>query len=134
MKNIFKYSAAVALMVLGFASCEEMPDYQTTIDAAPDFIYVNPQGGDIFSAVVVHRPEGSAGSYTAEFQVKYNTTKHEEVTASVVYAPDLVAEYNLKNGIVDDIVGGKERDKGYYVDSAFQSRRTRDKEKYRLDF
>jgi hypothetical protein len=98
MKNIFKYSAAVALMVLGFASCEEMPDYQTTIDAAPDFIYVNPQGGDIFSAVVVHRPEGSAGSYTAEFQVKYNTTKHEEVTASVVYAPDLVAEYNLKNG------------------------------------
>ena len=46
----------------------------------------------------------------------------------------LYKEYNLKNGIVDDIVGGKERDKGYYVDSAFQSRRTRDKEKYRLDF
>lgn len=98
MKNIFKYSAAIALMAVGLASCEEMPDYQTTIDAAPDFIYVNPQGGDIFSTVVVHRPEGSEGSYTAEFQVKYNTTRHEEVTASVVYAPDLVAEYNLKNG------------------------------------
>lgn len=98
MKNIFKYSAAIALMAVGLASCEEMPDYQTTIDAAPDFIYVNPQGGDIFSTVVVHRPEGSEGSYTAEFQVKYNTTRHEEVTAAVVYAPDLVAEYNLKNG------------------------------------
>ena len=46
----------------------------------------------------------------------------------------LYKEYNLKNGIVDDIVGGKERDKGYYVDSAFQSRRTRDKEEYKLDF
>ena len=46
----------------------------------------------------------------------------------------LFKEYNLKNGIVDDIVGGKERDKGYYIDSTFQSRRTRDKEKYQLDF
>lgn len=98
MKSIFKYSAVIALMVFGLASCEELPDYQTTIDAAPDFIYVNPQGGDIFSAVVVHRPEGSTGSYTAEFQVKYNSTRHEEVAAAVVYAPDLVAEYNLKNG------------------------------------
>ena len=98
MKNIFKYSVAIALMAVGLASCEEMPDYQTTIDAAPDFIYVNPQGGDIFSTVVVHRPDGSEGSYTAEFQVKYNTAKHEEVTAAVVYAPELVEEYNLKNG------------------------------------
>ena len=46
----------------------------------------------------------------------------------------LYKEYNMKNGIVDDIVGGKERDKGYYIDSTFRSRRTRDKEKYRLDF
>lgn len=46
----------------------------------------------------------------------------------------LFKEYNIKNGIVDDIVGGKERDKGYYIDSTFQSRRTRDKEKYRLDY
>lgn len=98
MKRILKYSAALALIALGFSSCEELPDYQTTIDSAPDYVYVNPQGGDTFSTVVVHRPEGSEGSYTAEFNVKYNTTKHGAVTASVVYAPEKVAEYNQKNG------------------------------------
>lgn len=98
MKRILKYSAALALIALGFSSCEELPDYQTTIDSAPDYVYVSPQGGDTFSTLVVHRPEGSEGSYTAEFNVKYNTTKHGAVTASVVYAPEKVAEYNQKNG------------------------------------
>lgn len=98
MKRILKYSATLALIALGFSSCEELPDYQTTIDSAPDYVYVSPQGGDTFSTVVVHRPEGSEGSYTAEFNVKYNTTKHGAVTASVVYAPEKVAEYNQKNG------------------------------------
>ena len=98
MKRILKYSATLALIALGFSSCEELPDYQTTIDSAPDYVYVSPQGGDTFSTLVVHRPEGSEGSYTAEFNVKYNTTKHGAVTASVVYAPEKVAEYNQKNG------------------------------------
>ena len=73
--------------------------------------------------------------------IEPNGIKELSFIVNVVPDPDytrdyeqLYKEYNLKNGIVDDIVGGKERDKGYYVDSAFQSRRTRDKEKYRLDF
>lgn len=45
----------------------------------------------------------------------------------------LYKEYNMRNGIVEDFVGGKERDKGYYVDSTFESRRTRDKETYGRD-
>lgn len=98
MKNIFKYGAAIALMVAGLASCEELPDYQTTIDSAQDYIYVNPQGGDTFSTLVVHRPGGSTGSYTAEFQVKYNSTEHQDATVTVAYDPELVAEYNSKNG------------------------------------
>ena len=59
MKKILKYSAAFAMVALGFASCEQIPDYQTTIDAAQDFVYVNPQGGDTFSTLVIHRPDGS---------------------------------------------------------------------------
>ncbi len=98
MKNIFKYSAAAALIVLGFASCEELPDYQTTIDAAPDLVYANPKDGDTFSTKVVHRPIGSEGSFLKEFQVSCNTTDHGDVTVAVVYDPDLVAEYNAKNG------------------------------------
>ena len=45
----------------------------------------------------------------------------------------LYKEYNMRNGILEDFVGGKERDKGYYVDSTFESRRTRDKETYGRD-
>ena len=98
MKNILKYSAALAMIALGFASCEQLPDYQTTIDAAQDFIYVNPQGGDTFSTLVVHKPDGSTGSYTAEFQVNLNSTSHNGATVTVAYAPELVSEYNTKNG------------------------------------
>ena len=98
MKKILKYSAALAMIALGFASCEQLPDYQTTIDAAQDLIYVNPQGGDTFSTLVVHRPDGSTGSCTAEFQVNLNSTSHNGATVTVVYAPELVSEYNSKKG------------------------------------
>ena len=98
MKKILKYSAALAMIALGFASCEQLPDYQTTIDAAQDLIYVNPQGGDTFSTLVVHRPDGSTGSCTAEFQVNLNSTSHNGATVTVAYAPELVSEYNSKHG------------------------------------
>lgn len=98
MKEILKYSAAAAMLVLAMASCEEMPDYQTTIDAAPDLSYVSPNGGDTFSTLVVHRPTGSEGSFKKEFQINCNSSKHPEATVKVVYKPELVEEYNQKNG------------------------------------
>lgn len=98
MKEILKYGFAAVLIALGFASCEELPDYQTTIDAAPELVYVNPKGGDTFSTLVVHRPIGSTGSFLKEFQVSANTTNHGDATVTVAYAPDLVAEYNQANG------------------------------------
>lgn len=98
MKKILKYSAAFAMVALGFASCEQIPDYQTTIDAAQDFVYVNPQGGDTFSTLVIHRPDGSEGSFTADFQVKLNSTDHDGATVTVTYAPELVEEYNNRQG------------------------------------
>lgn len=98
MKEILKYGFAAVLVALGCASCEELPDYQTTIDAAPELVYVNPRGGDTFSTLIVHRPIGSTGSFLKEFQVSANTTEHGDATVNVVYAPDLVAEYNHKEG------------------------------------
>lgn len=98
MKEILKYGFAAVMVALGFASCEELPDYQTTIDAAPELVYVDPKGGDTFSTLVVHRPVGSTGSFLKEFQVNVNTTEHSDAAVTVAYAPDLVAEYNQTNG------------------------------------
>lgn len=98
MKNILKYTIAAAAMTIALASCEEMPDYQTTIDAAPKLAYVNPKGGDTFSTLVVHRPTGSTGSFSTEFQVSCNTTDHPDVTVHIEYDAGLVTEYNSTNG------------------------------------
>ena len=98
MKNILKYSAAAAMSVLALASCEEMENYQTTIDAAPKLTYVNLKGGDTFSTRITHRPIGSQGSFHTEFQPNCNTTSHGDVTVTVELDPGLVAEYNQKHG------------------------------------
>lgn len=98
MKNIGKYITAAAAMVIAFASCEEMEDYQKTIDAAPQLAYVHPKSGDTFETLVVHRPIGSTGEYTNEFQVSANNTNHPDVNVHIVLAPELVAGYNEKHG------------------------------------
>lgn len=98
MKNILKYTIAAASLVIPFVACEELPDYQTTIDAAPKLAYVNPKGGDTFETLIVHRPIGSTGSFSTEFQVNCNTTDHSAVTASIEYDADLIASYNEKHG------------------------------------
>ena len=98
MKNILKYTTAAAAMIISLASCEEMLDYQTTIDAAPKLAYVNPQGGDTFETLVVHRPTGSTGSFQTEFQVSCNTTAHPETRVSVEYDASLVSSYNESHG------------------------------------
>ena len=86
------------MMALALVSCEEMEDYQQTIDAAPALAYVNPKAGDTFSTLIVHRPTGSTGSFHTEFQPNCNTTNHEAVTVNVEYDADLVDSYNEKNG------------------------------------
>lgn len=98
MKNILKYTAASAAMILSLSACEELPDYQTTIDAAPKLAYVNPQAGDTFESLVVHRPVGSTGDLYAEFQVHANTTSHPEIGVEIAYDADLVAGYNESHG------------------------------------
>ena len=60
------------MSVLALASCEEMENYQTTIDAAPKLTYVNLKGGDTFSTRITHRPIGSQGSFHTEFQPNCN--------------------------------------------------------------
>ena len=86
------------MMALALVSCEEMEDYQKTIDAAPALAYVYPKDGDTFSTLIVHRPTGSTGSFHTEFQPSCNTTNHEAVTVNVEYDADLVDSYNEKNG------------------------------------
>ncbi len=98
MKNILKYTVAAASLAIPFAACEELPDYQTTIDAAPKLAYVNPKGGDTFEALIVHRPIGSTGSFSTEFQVSCNTTDHSAASVYVEYDKDLVAGYNEEHG------------------------------------
>lgn len=98
MKNILKYSAVAAMSVLALASCEEMENYQTTIDAAPKLAYVNLKGGDTFSTRITHRPVGSNGSFHTEFQPNCNTTDHGDVYVTIELDADLVAEYNQKHG------------------------------------
>ena len=86
------------MMALALISCEEMENYQKTIDAAPTLAYVYPKDGETFSTLVVHRPTGSTGSFHTEFQPNCNTTNHEAVTVDVVYDADLVASYNENHG------------------------------------
>ena len=96
MKNkLLKYAAAAAMSVLALASCEEMVDYVTTIDAPSKLAYMRPGGGDTYWTVVTHRPSGSLATdlYT-EFQVQCNTTNHDDATVSVVMDESLVASYN----------------------------------------
>ncbi|MCM1177542.1 MAG: DUF1735 domain-containing protein [Bacteroidales bacterium] len=104
MKKHIEITAISAMALLSLASCEEMVDYQTTIDAAPKLAYVNPKGGDTFSTLIVHRPTGSTGSFSTEFQVNCNTTDHSAVNVNVGYDADLVAEYNQKNGTAYSIL------------------------------
>ena len=98
MKNILKYTLAAASLAIPFVSCEELPDYQTTIDAAPKLAYVHPQSGDTFETLIVHRPVGSSGSFFTEFQVNCNTTDHGAVTVAVEYDGNLVSGYNEEHG------------------------------------
>lgn len=98
MKNILKYTASAFVAALALASCEEMEDYQKTIDAAPKLAYVHPKSGDTFSTLIIHRPTGSTGSFHTEFQPNCNTTDHGDVTVGIEYDADLVASYNEKNG------------------------------------
>ncbi len=98
MKNILEYTIAAAMSVLALASCEEMENYQTTIDAAPKLAYVNPKGGDTFSTLIVHRPTGSTGSFHTEFQANCNSTAHPEASVTVAYDESLVSAYNEKHG------------------------------------
>ncbi len=98
MKNILKYTASAFIAVLALASCEEMEDYQKTIDAAPKLAYVHPKGGDTFSTLIVHRPTGSTGSFHTEFQPNCNTVDHGDVNVTIEYDASLVASYNEKHG------------------------------------
>ncbi len=97
-KNILRYIAAFSSAALSLASCEEMEDFQKTIDAAPALAYVYPLNGNTFSTVVVHRNGISSGSFHTEFQPCCNTTKHGEMTVNVSYDADLVEVYNEANG------------------------------------
>lgn len=98
MKNTLKHIAAASLAVLALASCEEMQDYQKTIDAAPALAYVNPKAGNTFSTLIVHRPVGSTGSFHTEFQPSSNTSNHGDVPVTIELDESLVASYNQKHG------------------------------------
>ena len=56
MKNIMKYTAAAAAMIVALSSCEEFEDYTVTVDGAPTLAYVNTGDENLFSTLVSHRP------------------------------------------------------------------------------
>ena len=97
MKNKITYIFAAAA-VLSFASCEELPDYQKTIDAAPVLAYVNTGEDNWHSTTLTHRPSGTTGEYSDEFAINCNSGNHGNTTISLVYDASLVEDYNAANG------------------------------------
>lgn len=97
MKNKITYIFAAAA-VLSFASCEELPDYQKTIDAAPVLAYVNTGEDNWHSTTLTHRPSGTTGEFSDEFAINCNSGNHGNTTISLVYDASLVEDYNAANG------------------------------------
>ncbi|MBQ7709842.1 MAG: discoidin domain-containing protein [Bacteroidales bacterium] len=94
MKNIFKYMLVAAAGVLVFASCQELENFNTTIDAAPVLAYT-PQGGlgNIHTTKVAHAPVGSFGSYEVIFPVQCNSGSHKSMQVEVVYSAEAAQTY-----------------------------------------
>lgn len=97
MKNIMKYTAAAAAMIVALSSCEEFEDYTVTVDGAPTLAYVNTGDENLFSTLVSHRPTGSSGNFSTEFYVRCNTPVHAATTVSLVYDASLVENYNAEH-------------------------------------
>ena len=94
--NIHMFAAFAVIVSL--ASCEELPEYQKEIDAAPNLTYVNPKSGDTYYTCLVHKADTVKGDFSTEFQVYSNTAMHGEEVVSVVEDASLVAAYNQKHG------------------------------------
>lgn len=97
MKNKITYIFAAAAL-LSFASCEELPDYRTTIDAAPLLTFVNTDNDNWHSTTLTHRPSGTTGSYKDEFIVECNSGNHGTAVVDIMYDASLVDGYNAANG------------------------------------
>ena len=89
---------AAFAVIVSLASCEELPEYQKEIDAAPNLTYVNPKSGDTYYTCLVHKADTVKGDFSTEFQVYSNTAMHGEEVVSVVEDASLVAAYNQKHG------------------------------------
>lgn len=94
MKNTFKYMLVAVAGAMVFASCQELEDFNTTIDAAPVLAYT-PQGGldNIHSTKVAHAPVGSFGSYETVFPVQCNSSSHNAMQVEVVYSAEAAQAY-----------------------------------------
>lgn len=94
MKNIVKYMMAAVAGMGVLAACEQLEDFQTTIDA-PDVLVYSQQAGsaNVHTTKIAHAPVGSFGSYDAIFPVTCNSGSHKATTVKVTYDADAAQAY-----------------------------------------
>lgn len=94
MKNIVKYMMAAVAGMGVLAACEQLEDFQTTIDA-PDVLVYSQQAGsaNVHTTKIAHAPVGSFGSYDAVFPVTCNSGSHKATTVKVTYDADAAQAY-----------------------------------------
>ena len=94
MKNIVKYMMAAIAGIGVLAACEQLEDFQTTVDA-PDVLVYSQQAGtaNVHTTKIAHAPVGSFGSYDAVFPVTCNSGSHKAATVKVAYDADAAQAY-----------------------------------------
>ena len=94
MKNIVKYMMAAVAGMGVLAACEQLEDFQTTVDAPDVLVYSQRAGSaNVHTTKVAHAPVGSFGSYDAVFPVTCNSGSHKATTVKVVYDAEAAQAY-----------------------------------------
>ncbi|HBN01259.1 MAG TPA: hypothetical protein DD383_01295 [Rikenellaceae bacterium] len=95
MKKVLKYSAITALSFLALASCEEIENYQTTIDAAPKLVYLNLKGSNTVEGKILHeKGTGTSSDFSAAFKVCSTVASNKGYSVNVSVDNSLIAPYN----------------------------------------
>lgn len=105
MKNVFKYMMVAVAGMAVLSACEQLEDFQTTVDA-PDVLVYSQQAGasNVHTTKVAHAPVGSFGSYEAVFPVTCNSGDHKAATVKVIYDADAAQAYKDEKKLAHTIL------------------------------
>lgn len=94
MKKYYGYLIATFAGAAMLASCEQMEDFKTTVDAPDVLVYATTGGSaNIHSTKVAHAPVGSFGSYNAVFPITCNSGSHKAASVTISYNLDAANAY-----------------------------------------